>query len=176
MSNVASLCRRELVTIDQGATLVEAARAMRRHHVGALVVTAEADGGAQVVGVVTDRDLALEVLARDLAPAELRIGVLASRQLVAVPGEVDVAAAVAKMREAGVRRLLVADGASGAVHGLVSHEDLLEALAADLAGLAQALRAEVAREAADRAPIEPPPPPRPVFLRAGTPGMPWPSP
>ena len=163
------ICRREIVAVDAGASLREAAALMRRHHVGALVVSVTNEGREQAVGIVTDRDLAIEILARELDPGEVRIGQLASRRLTAVPGSAGIAEAVAVMQEAGVRRLLVT-AADGQLVGFLSADDLLEALAAELGGLAQALRAGIAREGAERGAIEAPRP-RPVFLAHGTPGM-----
>jgi CBS domain-containing protein len=173
--NIASLCQRPVVSIDQAASLADAARLMRSQHVGALVVTSESEFGPQAMGVVTDRDLVVEVLARELDGSGPRIGQLAQRQLAAVPGTADLGAAVAVMRQAGVRRLLVVDRDEGRLLGLVASEDLLDALVADLAGLAQALRADIAHETSARPPLEPAATARPVFLPGGTPGMPWPK-
>ena len=57
--DMASICKRDIVSVDRAASLQQAARLMREHHVGALVVTAETPQGHQVSGVVTDRGRAL---------------------------------------------------------------------------------------------------------------------
>jgi predicted transcriptional regulator len=165
--DIASICRREIVTIDQDATLQQAANLMRTQHVGALVVTA-ADERPRVVGMVTDRDLAIEILARNLAGGDVRIGHLANRKLAAVPGTAGVAEAVSVMHSAGVRRLLVTEN-DGQLLGIVSTDDLLDAITGELSGLASALRAGIARESAERKAISPVTP-RPVFLPQGTAG------
>jgi CBS domain-containing protein len=166
--NIATLCKRPIVSIDAAASLRQAAALMREQHVGALVVTA--NGSEPVaVGIVTDRDLALEVLSRDLAPGDVAIGAIASRQLAAVRGGAGITEAVGIMAERGVRRLLVTDD-EGRLTGFVSADDILEALAGDIGGLAHALRAGMARESAERPAISPPAP-RAVFLPHGTPGM-----
>lgn len=166
--NVASLCERELVTIGADAPLRAAAALMRDQHVGALVVT---DGveAPHAVGIVTDRDLAIEALTGELNPAATSVGQLASVSLVGVPGTATVQEAVALMERRGVRRLLVV-GERGNVIGLVSADDLVEAIAAELGGLARALQSGIAREAAAR---QPPAgrQARPVFLPQGLPGM-----
>jgi CBS domain-containing protein len=167
--NIATLCKRPVVSIDATATLRQAATLMREQHVGALVVTVSRAERPEAVGIVTDRDLVLEVLSRELSPADVAVGALASRNLAAVRGSASVAEAVAVMAERGVRRLLVTDDENRLV-GFVSADDLLEALAQDIGGLAQALRVGVAREAAQRQAI-PPPAARAVFLPHGTPGM-----
>lgn len=170
---VESLCQRTLVTIDAAASLADAARLMRQAHVGALVVTTEGGGQHQVVGVLTDRDLVVEGLARDGDPSRLQAGGLASRRLVVVAAEADVAEAVTRMREGGVRRLLVVQAPDNRLVGLVALEELLEALVGDLATLAAALRQDISREQGERPPLTIGTPKRPVFLPGGTPGMPW---
>ena len=167
--SIAAICQPEVITVDAGASLRDAASLMREHHVGALVVTVDAAGQERAVGVITDRDLAIEILARDLNPTDVKIGQLASRHLASVPGTAGIAEAVAVMQEAGVRRLLVTSN-EGQLVGFVSADDLLEALAEQLGVLANALRTGIAREGVERASI-PPPRPRPVFLPHGTPGM-----
>ena len=167
--SIAAICQPDVITIDAGASLRDAANLMRAHHVGALVVTVEAAGNEQAVGVITDRDLAIEILVRDLDPVDVKVGQLASRHLASVPATAGIAEAVAVMRDAGVRRLLVT-GQEGQLAGFVSADDLLEALAGQLGVLASALRSGIAREGAERASF-PPPHPRPVFLPHGTPGM-----
>lgn len=167
--SIGDICQRHIITIDAVATLREAANRMREHHVGALVVTVEAAGQDQVVGVLTDRDLAIEVLARDLGAADVRVAQVASRRLAAVPAAADIGEAVAVMSQAGVRRLLVT-GAEGQLEGFVTVDDLLDALASQIGGLAAALKSGIARESAERPAIAPPRP-RPAFLPQGTPGF-----
>lgn len=167
--NIANLCRRRVVSVGVDATLKEAAALMRTEHVGALLVTAADGAQPRAVGMLTDRDLAIEVLARDMDAHGLRVGQLASRGLVTVPENGDLSQAVAAMEAAGVRRLVVT-AESGEVTGFVAADDLLSALADELSGLSRALRKGMAREAQQRESI-PGPAPRPVFLPHGTPGM-----
>ena len=171
--SIADICKREIVTIDQGASLREAAALMRSRHVGALLVTADTPEGCGALGLVTDRDIAIEAVAQGLDPAAPRVGPVARGKLVAVPSRAGIGDAVALMQQAGVRRLVVTEQ-EGQVAGFVSSDDLLDAVAAELGGLAHALRAGIAREAAERKP-QAAAPARPVFLPAGTPGMPWPG-
>lgn len=166
--NLESLCQHELVTIDTNATLPEAAARMRERHVGCLLVTSDEGGGPQAVGVLTDRDLAIEVVARGLAPADLRVGQIATSTIVTVPGSAGVHDAVEVMSNAGVRRLLVTDGQHGVI-GILSVDELVGAISAQLAGLSRALRSGIARETGERRALSTPPA-RPVFLARGTPG------
>ncbi len=142
--NVASLCEREVVTVPASATVRQAAAAMRDQHVGALAVT---DPGApdRVIGIVTDRDLVLDLLATGRPVEGQAIGALCRTDLVTVAATAMLDEAIGAMRHAGVRRLLVLD-AHGAVAGLVSLDDLLHAVAGELGALAAAARAGVVGE------------------------------
>lgn len=166
--DIATICQRRVVIVNAEASLREAALLMREHHVGALVVTDSA-ATPRALGVVTDRDLAIEVLARELDASTVHIGDIASASLVAVAGTATVQVAVEAMEQHGVRRLLVTDDDDGVI-GFVSADDLVEAIAVELSGLAAALRSGIARESAERAAIAAPQP-RPVFLPQGIPGM-----
>lgn len=140
---IASLCRREVVTVPASASARDAAAAMRNQHVGALVVTDPAMPG-RVVGVVTDRDLVVDLLALGHS-ADQPVGPLCRSEPVAVPAAASVAEAVQAMRRAGVRRLLVRDG-HDAVVGLLSSDDLIAAVAGELDALAATLRDGVLAE------------------------------
>lgn len=168
--NIESICRHEVITIDRSHTLQQAATLMREHHVGALVVTAATQGGAEAVGIVTDRDLVVEGMAHGLDGAGVEVGRLATGKLVSVPGTASVDDAIAAMQKDGVRRLLVVT-AEGHLEGIVSLDDLLDALAAEMVGLARAIRTGLLREASERGPMPVPDTGR-VRVRAGE-GLDW---
>ncbi|MCW7541133.1 CBS domain-containing protein [Aquabacterium sp. A7-Y] len=144
--DVSSICQRDVVTIDRDMNLQDAARRMRDEHVGALVVTAADSSGTTVIGVVTDRDLTIEVLAQGHDSASRPISKLVSGRLVAVPSEATLSDAIAAMESEGVRRLLVT-GPHRELVGIVSIDDLIEAWASDMTSLAQSLRKSREREA-----------------------------
>jgi CBS domain-containing protein len=146
---VGDICTREIVAADYAATLEQAAALMREYHVGALLVTQDTPNGSMAAGVVTDRDLVVLAMARGIAPQQAAVGQLVSGRLVTVPAEASVEEAIDIMQDAGVRRVLVT-AADGRLEGIVSLDDLLEALADQVAGLARAVRGGIAREAATR--------------------------
>ena len=142
--DVSELCAPEFVTVPASASVREAAVAMRDHQVGAVAVT-DPQAAGRVIGMVTDRDLVLDLLASG-RPAEGQvIGELCHTDLAAVPVGTPIGEAVRAMQRRGVRRLLVT-GHDNAVVGLVSLDDLLEAVAGELDALAGTLRAGLARE------------------------------
>lgn len=167
--NLASLCTREIVGIPADASLREAAILMYEEHVGALVVVTS-DEPAKVVGIVTDRDLALETLGSDQTASSLQIGHLVQGRPLGVPGSAGVREAAAAMEKGGVRRLLVIDD-DGGVIGIVSADDLLHAMADDLATLSKSLRSGIAREASERRVVSTGPRTRVVYPDFGTVAM-----
>lgn len=146
--DIAALGRREVATVDEAASLRQAARLMRERHVGALVVTREHGDTSRLAGVVTDRDLALQALAGGLDADTTPVGAIAGDSLVSLPQSASVADALAAMREAGVRRLVLVDEQRH-LAGIVSLDDLLPAVAAELGELADILRRGMAREVAE---------------------------
>lgn len=148
--NIASLCERNIVSVGGNASVREAAEAMRRGHVGALVVTDPEEPG-RAIGMVTDRDLVVELLAKGRSPEGQFIGTLCSTKLIAVPGTATVQEAVRTMQKEGVRRLLVVEP-GGTLLGVVSADDLFEAIAGELDALAKALREGISREGLRTAP------------------------
>ena len=166
---IASLCEREVVGIPARASVREAAALMCEEHVGSLVVV-NGDQPPGVVWILTDRDLALDVLGRDQPATPLHAGDLAKTPPVAVQASASLGEAVAAMEKAGVRRLLVVEE-DGAVVGLVAAEDLMAAISQELAGLARALRGGIQREKGQRKVFSRPAGVRPVFPAFGTAAM-----
>ena len=145
--NIECMCAHGIITADRSRTLQECAAQMGENHVGSILVTEETPGGAQAVGIVTDRDLVVEAMARGVAPGQASIGQIAARRLVTVLSTASIDEAIETMKAEGVRRLLVATPDRRLV-GIVSMDDLLDALAGEIAGIAQAIRGGFAREAA----------------------------
>ena len=141
---VGEICRRKLVTVREMDELTAAARLMRIEHIGHIVVV-EPDpalqGAAKPVGVVTDRDIVVSVVARGADPHALRVGdVMTPHPLVAQESS-SVAWALRQMRRIGVRRLPVVDLAEHLV-GVLSLDNVLDALAAELLNVAGSIRNE----------------------------------
>lgn len=164
--NIASLCTRDVVGIRADAPLHEAATRMCEEHVGALVVVTSSEP-PQVVGMLTDRDLVLDVLGRVDAPRDLRAGDLAKSPPLAVPGSASLQEAVVAMEKAGVRRLLVVEE-DGGVIGIVSADDIVATIADELAALSRALRRNIEREKGERKVASVAASVRPVFPTFGT--------
>ena len=146
---IGELCNREVVFTLRNTAVVEAAQLMRRYHVGDLVVVDEIDGRRVPVGIVTDRDIVTEVVAK-VCPAEgCSVENIMRTPLVTVQENDGVIATIQLMRVHGVRRVPVV-GKAGELIGIVSVDDLLELLAEELAELAKVAPRQQAREVRNR--------------------------
>ena len=138
-----------VVVADPETTALAAAKLMRKHHVGALVVV---DGleSKRPIGIVTDRDLVLALMAEGLDPEVFTAGDIMSTELVTANAGLDAMNAVQLMRANRLRRIVIVDD-DGRLAGIVSMEDLLELLTRELAALAAGVIGSRDREFEQRA-------------------------
>lgn len=132
---VGEICSREVVFAKRNESVAQAARLMREHHVGSVVVADERNGRRFPVGIVTDRDIAVGVVALGLDPEKRNVESAMPAELVCVRENDGLGRAVALMRAQGVRRLPVIDAAGGLI-GILSADDALEVLSEELYCLA----------------------------------------
>lgn len=142
--SIRALCGRTVVTIQRQASVEDAARLMRSSHVGDVVVVDATDTRIPV-GILTDRDIVLEVVGRGLTPATTSVGGVMSTPVLTLREEDGFLAALDKMSARGVRRAPVVDG-EGHLKGLVSFDDLVLLLAQELAKIGALIRHEQAAE------------------------------
>jgi CBS domain-containing protein len=146
---VSEICNREVIIVQRDATVQEAARLMRQHHVGDVVVVEERKGVRVPVGIVTDRDLVVEIMAPDLLQSVITVGDIMAEKLVTVKDSTGVYEAIQYMRGEGVRRLPVVDSKGGLV-GILTLDDLLELLAEELLELSKLVKHEQKKESVNR--------------------------
>jgi len=119
----------EVIAIAPDSDLVEAARLMRKHHVGFLVVLKAGSRGSGVLaGVLTDRDIVIQTLARDIDPHAVTVGDIMTTDVLTGREEEGLATLLARMRRGGIHRVPVVNGA-GMVQGIVSVDDIIRCLA-----------------------------------------------
>ena len=143
------LCRHEVVTASPATSLSELSKLMRSHHVGSVVVLAEG-AGRKPAGVVTDRDIVIEVVAMGLDPKTVTAGEVMSSSPVVSKQNDDALWALKVMRERGVRRLPVVDD-QGALTGILSFDDLMQHFGTTLGDIAQVIGTERVVELTRRA-------------------------
>jgi CBS domain-containing protein len=147
---IGEICSRETVFTTRDTTVATAARLMRHHHVGTLVVVEQMNGGKRVpVGIVTDRDVVVEVMATGLDSNAITVGDIMGQELVTARESEGVLETMQIMRYKGVRRLPIVDK-NGQLVGIVSFDDLLEVLAEQITELSKIVAREQARETSSR--------------------------
>ena len=129
-------CVRDVVTVTRGTTIAAAAALMRKHHIGALVVTEERRGARVPTGMLTDRDIVVEVVAAGLDARAITVGEIVQRPIVTVAADATRVEIARAMSIHGVRRMPVVD-AAGALAGIVTLDDMLIELAAPLVAVGE---------------------------------------
>ena len=141
--DIGNICQRQVVTAQAEEEIVAAARLMRDCHVGFIVVV-EPQVAAQSmvpVGVLTDRDIVVAVVARDADVRTLRIEDVMTREPLTLKESVPVEEALRQMRRRGVRRVPVV-GDRGQLVGVVSLDDLFSVLAGQVQDVAWSIQRE----------------------------------
>ncbi len=141
-----SVCIRDVVIATPEMSILEVARLMREYHVGSLVVVDDKAGKNVPVGVVTDRDLVIEILAQEIDVRSVSVGDVMSRAPLTVNEDESLWDVIRRMRAQGVRRVPVV-GDDGAVVGIISVDDLVQLLGDELNGLAGLYGNEQRKEA-----------------------------
>ena len=139
---IGSICKRNVVVAPKNERIVDAAKRMRMLHVGALVVVAQRDGIQIPIGILTDRDIVLSIVASDPEHLPcLLVGDAMSDDLVTVRADSELTDGLKLMQQRGVRRLPVVDAAGGIV-GIVTADDIIRFLAEELGQLVQLMNHE----------------------------------
>jgi CBS domain-containing protein len=143
---VGEICTRDVVVSPKTEMIVDAAKRMRTSHVGNLVVIENRNGRHIPIGIVTDRDIVISVVAGDPDHINyLLVSDVMSDELVTAREHDSVEAALKKMEEHGVRRLPIVD-ADGALAGILTLDDVLQYLTAQQSGLVALVAREQRRE------------------------------
>jgi CBS domain-containing protein len=142
-------CTRDTIVAQKDASIVEVAKLMRERHVGDIVIVSDEGGENVPVGIVTDRDLVVEIIAQELSPDDVAIGDIMSYELVTAREDDSLWDTIQQMRIKGVRRMPVVN-ARGGLAGIVTLDDVLELLADELSALGKTVGREQQRERGHR--------------------------
>ncbi|WP_432823532.1 CBS domain-containing protein [Trichloromonas sp.] len=137
--SVGEVCIREVIITGRETPVAELAELMRRHHVGDILVTEDRDDKAMPVGIVTDRDLVIKLLAAGVDPQTVTAEDVMSGDLQVVEEGADLLDTIKRMRAQGVPRIPVVKR-NGELVGLLAFDELLELLAEQLDDLVQLIR------------------------------------
>lgn len=142
--SVRDICNRNVVVTGRDTTVSDGATLMRNMHIGDLVV-AETDDDNRPIGLVTDRDIVVEVVAAGLDPTSLTVGDIMSDSIESVRGDKDFWDALDHMRQRGIRRQPTVD-AQGDLEGILTLDDALGLVGEAIDSLSGLIRNEVERE------------------------------
>lgn len=126
MSTVSTILSKKgshVYSISQQATVLDAAKLMNEHRIGALVVSGEGDQADQVLGIFTERDVLRRVVAERRDPAQTTIADVMTRQVACISPDTPVEEARAIFRQRRIRHLPVVDD-NGRLQGMVSIGDM----------------------------------------------------
>lgn len=148
--NVGHYCNREVIIAYPEEAIPEAAKLMRQHHVGSLVVVKkvaedhthdEGDTWRIPIGILTDRDIVVELIAEDVDLSAVTIGDVINRKLLMVNEEESLTEVLDRMKEKGVRRVPVTNKTDGLV-GILALDDLIELYAEQLSHIVTVINKE----------------------------------
>lgn len=146
---IGTICNREVITAQCDATVLHAAMLMRQYHVGDVVVIQNRNNKTIPIGIVTDRDIVVELVATELDCKVITVGDIIITKLIVVKESAGLFEAMQLMADKGIRRLPVVDD-DGELVGIITLDDLLLLLSKELAALTKLVTREQKNEATKR--------------------------
>lgn len=132
---IGELCTREVIVAYQDDSIVEIAKLMRKYHVGDIVIVDRQKKQKQPIGIITDRDIVLELVAREVDISQVTAGDIMSADLLVVSEQDEVSVVLEQMRTKGVRRIPVINHNKELI-GIVTENDIIELISEQLSSLA----------------------------------------
>ena len=143
--SIGEFCNRDVVIVHKGENALEAAKLMRQYHVGDVVVVTDKDDKKVPVGILTDRDIVIELVAEQVDPESVSVGDVMSDHLHIISESDELLDVIAQMRSKGVRRAPVVSK-EGELVGILTLDDVLDVLAEALNDLVLLTGREQRRE------------------------------
>ncbi len=142
---VADCCKRGVITVDATADIVDVAKTMRDEHVGFLIVIEDGDPKRKPIGVITDRDIVLQVCAKEVDPHAVTAVDIMSRDPLVAREDDDLNDVLQAMRLDGFRRVPVITGEC-ALAGVIAVDDAVDIVAGLLCDISGSIRNEQRQE------------------------------
>ena len=142
-------CNRDVVVISKSDSVRDAINLMRSYHVGSIVVVEDTSQLPKPTGILTDRDIVIEILAKDVDIDSISVGDVMSVDLFTVYEDTKLLDAISLMRTKGVRRLPVVNHDGGLV-GILSVDDIIELLSEQISNIAKLITSEQKKEKVQR--------------------------
>ena len=147
---IGDICNRVFISITEDEPVRRAAELMRRHHVGTLVVTRFDNENTVPIGIVTDRDIVIEVIAEGVDPDDITVGDIMSDMVILACEDDGVSDTLEIMRKHRIRRIPVVNKRDALV-GVLALDDLLQLIAANLDDMAAIVGGQRLQETQARA-------------------------
>lgn len=147
---IGEFCNREVAIVSPDETVLEAAKVMREQHVGDVIVVEQRDNQPTPLGIITDRDIVIEILAKEVSLETITVSDVMTTDLLTAKESDAIPNIVSQMRKKGVRRIPVVNE-KGGLEGIFSLDDLLELLAEQLNDFVGVIHKEASQEQRHRA-------------------------
>lgn len=133
---IGQFCTREVIVAEKDTGIVELTKLMRNHHVGDVVVVDKQGDLVVPVGIITDRDIVVELIAAEVDLDSVTTGDVMSPELITGRENEGLWDTMQLMRNKGIRRLPVVNERGG-LEGILTFDDLIDLLAEELSLLAK---------------------------------------
>ena len=148
--SIGEVCNRDVVIADRSDSILNAVRLMRKYHVGDVVVVEEKEGHRRPIGILTDRDIVVELLAAGVDLDALTISDAMSFDLLTLRESDDLLDSIERMQRRGVRRAPVVDDRDALV-GILTVDDIIDLISEQLRGVTKLIGRERSSEERRRA-------------------------
>ncbi len=142
---VGEICNRQVVICGRDDSIQNAAELMRDNHVGDVIVVEHKEGKHFPIGILTDRDIVIEVLAEGVNLNDITVNDVMSSELISVKEDDYIIETIEQMRDRGIRRVPVVNQ-EGSLEGILAVDDTIELVAELLSNLVRLFKQEFNRE------------------------------
>ncbi len=140
--SIKDICGRQVVTATKDASVNEVAKLMKKHNVGNVVIIDNQVTTNKPVGILTDRDITMKIVAEDVDARQISAGDIMAENLLLLHGNQSINEAIDMMCAKGVRRAPISDDTHKII-GIASIDDLFILLAEEMGSLSKLIRKQV---------------------------------
>ena len=146
---VGEYCNRNVLIVGRGDSVIKAAKLMRQHHVGELLVVELRNGERSPIGILTDRDIVIDVIAEEANLNAISVEDIMSYKIITANENDDLMSTIKRMRNNGMRRIPVVNSAGGLI-GVLSINDIMDVITEQLIDIDQIIENENINERENR--------------------------
>jgi len=141
--SLGNICRKDIVTVGPGTMVNDVTKLMEEKNIGSVVVqNVIVSGGREKFGIVTDRDIALRVINKNLDPSNTPIDdVMTQNPVLTLREDMGLFEALEQVRKSAVRRFPVVD-IDGNLKGIITLDDIIVLLGKEMADVANIIENE----------------------------------